>query len=123
MGVDRCDGAIPERFRTAFVALHKKNGAIMQNRSKLLLSVAAALIAGTAAASAQGYEWNGPRAGWDRTAPVYEVAPPRAAYYPGGAGPYGPLNGTNHPTPSSTQGDVGPEGNNNGTLTGVYRGW
>lgn len=26
-------------------------------------------------------------------------------------------NGTNHPTPSSTQGDVGPGGNNNGTLT------
>jgi hypothetical protein len=26
-------------------------------------------------------------------------------------------NGANHPTPSSTQGDVGPGGNNNGTLT------
>ncbi|OMI10912.1 hypothetical protein BSN85_14280 [Bradyrhizobium brasilense] len=36
---------------------------------------------------------------------------------------YGSFNGTNHPTPSSTQGDVGPEGNNNGTLTGVYRRW
>lgn len=29
----------------------------------------------------------------------------------------------NHPTPSSTRGDVGPEGNNNGTLTGIYRNW
>jgi hypothetical protein len=36
-------------------------------------------------------------------------------------GPYGAFNGTNHPTPSSTQGDVGPDGNNNGTLTGSYR--
>jgi hypothetical protein len=36
----------------------------------------------------------------------------------GGMGyePYGPV-GARHPTPSSTQGDVGPEGNNNGTLT------
>jgi hypothetical protein len=94
----------------------------MQNRSKLLLSVAAMLVAGTAAASAQGYEWNGPRAGWDRPAPVYEVAP-GPVYSPYGAGPYGALNGTNHPTPSSTQGDVGPEGNNNGTRTGIYRSW
>jgi hypothetical protein len=27
------------------------------------------------------------------------------------------LNESNHPTPKSTQGDVGPRGNNNGTLT------
>jgi hypothetical protein len=27
-----------------------------------------------------------------------------------------------HPTPSSTQGDVGPQGNNNGTFTGWYGG-
>lgn len=76
----------------------------MQNTSKLLGLITASLIAGTAAASAQGYDWNGPR-----------------AYYPDVAGPYGALNGTNHPTPSSTQGDVGPDGNNNGTLTGGYR--
>lgn len=44
-------------------------------------------------------------------------------YYSGTAGPYAALNGTNHPTPSSTQGDVGPDGNNNGTLTGGYRNW
>lgn len=91
----------------------------MQNKSKLLGLITASLVAGTAAASAQGYDWNRPSVGWDRTAPAYEpVQPP---YYPDVAGPYGALNGTNHPTPSSTQGDVGPGGNNNGTLTGRYR--
>jgi hypothetical protein len=44
-------------------------------------------------------------------------------HYPGPVGWYGALNGANHPTPSSSQGDVGPRGNNNGTLTGYYRGW
>ena len=92
----------------------------MQNKAKLLGLITASLIAGTAAASAQGYDWNGPRAGWGRTAPTYEPVQPRA-YYPGVERPYGALNGTNHPTPSSTQGDVGPDGNNNGTLTGGYR--
>lgn len=95
----------------------------MQNKSKLLGLITASLVAGTAAASAQGYDWDGPRVGWDRTAPAYEPVQPRA-YYPDyrdiGA-PYGAFNGTNHPTPSSTQGDVGPDGNNNGTLTGGYR--
>ena len=90
----------------------------MQNKSKLLCLITASLIAGTAAASAQGYDWNGQPLGY-RGAPAYEPVQPRA-YYPD-AGPYGALNGTNHPTPSSTQGDVGPEGNNNGTLTGAYR--
>ncbi|MGY8711037.1 hypothetical protein RAD16_35350 [Bradyrhizobium sp. 18BD] len=89
----------------------------MQNTSKLLCLITASLIAGTTAASAQGYGWSEPRAGWDRTAPGYEPMQPRA-YYPE---TYGTLNGSNHPAPSSTQGDVGPEGNNNGTLTGVYR--
>ncbi|MHC2618603.1 hypothetical protein ACVIW2_000635 [Bradyrhizobium huanghuaihaiense] len=92
----------------------------MQNTSKLLCLITASLVAGTTAASAQGYDWNGSRAGWDRTAPTYEPVQPRA-YYPDAGGPYGALNGTNHPTPSSTQGDVGPDGNNNGTLTGHYR--
>ncbi|MBR0839148.1 hypothetical protein JQ607_02980 [Bradyrhizobium liaoningense] len=94
----------------------------MQNKSKLLCLIAASLVAGTAAASAQGYDWNGPRPGWDR-GPAYEPLQPRVMYYPNVSGPYGALNGTNHPTPSSTQGDVGPEGNNNGTLTGRYRSW
>jgi hypothetical protein len=94
----------------------------MQNRSKLLCLITASLVAGTTAASAQGYDWNGARAGWDRTAPAYQPVQPRA-YYPDVAGAYGALNGTNHPAPSSTQGDVGPGGNNNGTLTGVYRSW
>lgn len=92
----------------------------MQNTSKLLGLITASLVAGTTAASAQGYDWNGPSVGWDRTAPAYEPVQPRA-YYPDVAGPYGLYNGTNRPTPSSTQGDVGPEGNNNGTLTGDYR--
>ncbi|QOG20699.1 MULTISPECIES: hypothetical protein [Bradyrhizobium] len=90
----------------------------MQNKSKLFCLITASLVAGTTAASAQGYGWNGPRAGWD--APAYETVQPRA-YYPEVTGPYGTLNGSNHPAPSSTQGDVGPAGNNNGTLTGVYR--
>ena len=92
----------------------------MQNKSKLLCLITAPLVAGTAAASAQGYDWNGPRVGWDRTASPYEPVQ-RRAYYPDVAGPYGAINGSNHPTPSSTQGDVGPDGNNNGTLTGGYR--
>ncbi|MCG6206569.1 hypothetical protein LPW26_18120 [Rhodopseudomonas sp. HC1] len=36
-------------------------------------------------------------------------------------GAAGSMNGENHPMPSSTQGDVGPGGNNNGTLTGPAR--
>ena len=91
----------------------------MQNKTKLLCLITASLIAGTTAASAQGYGWNEPQPGWGRT---YEPVQPRA-YYPDVAGPYGALNGSNHPAPSSTQGDVGPAGNNNGTLTGVYRSW
>ena len=92
----------------------------MQNTSKLLCLITASLVAGTTAASAQGYDWNGSHVGWDRTAPAYEPGQPRA-YYPDVAGPYDMYNGTNHPTPSSTQGDVGPGGNNNGTLSGRYR--
>ena len=95
----------------------------MQNKSKLVCLIAASLIAGTAAASAQGYDRFGNPVGWERSGPRYESVPPRAMYYRGAAGPYGALNGTNHPAPSSTQGDVGPEGNNNGTLTGAYRNW
>ena len=41
----------------------------MQNKSKLLCLITASLVAGTAAASAQGYDWNGSRMGWDRSAP------------------------------------------------------
>jgi hypothetical protein len=92
----------------------------MQNKSKLLCLVAASLVAGTAAASAQGYSWNSDP--WYR-GPAYETVQPRVQYYPGAAGPYGVINGSNHPAPSSTQGDVGPQGNNNGTLTGIYRTW
>ncbi|KJC34586.1 hypothetical protein [Bradyrhizobium sp. LTSP857] len=95
----------------------------MQRQMKLSFLIAATLVAGTAAASAQTYDRFGNPVGWQRTAPAYQPVQPRAMYYPGTAGPYGALNGTNHPTPSSTQGDVGPDGNNNGTLTGSYRNW
>jgi hypothetical protein len=95
----------------------------MQNKSKLLCLVAASLVAGMATASAQTYDRFGNPVGWERGGPRHETVQPRAMYYPGLGGPYGALNGANHPTPSSSQGDVGPDGNNNGTLTGSYRSW
>jgi hypothetical protein len=95
----------------------------MQRQMKLSFLIAATLIAGTAAASAQTYDRFGNPVRWERGGPRYEAVQPRAMYYPGTAGPYGALNSSNHPTPSSTQGDVGPDGNNNGTLTGSYRSW
>ncbi|WGD56013.1 hypothetical protein QA641_20215 [Bradyrhizobium sp. CB1650] len=95
----------------------------MQRNTKLACLVTASLVAGTTAASAQTYDWNDSGVGWERGGPAYEPVQPGPMYYPGPATPYGPLNGTNHPTPSSTQGDVGPGGNNNGTLSGRYRYW
>ena len=103
----------------------------MQRKLQLTALVAVSLVAGTAGAFAQGYDryaydrfgnamaWQ-PDAGY-----VAPVARPMYApgYYPG-PGPWGRgFNGSNHPTPSSSQGDVGPGGNNNGTLTGRYRAW
>lgn len=44
----------------------------MQDNSKLLCLITASLVAGASAASAQAYDWNGPRTGWDRPAPSYE---------------------------------------------------
>ena len=98
----------------------------MQHKIKILSLVAASLLATTAGAFAQGYDQYGRIVGWQRPAPRTETVQPRVNYNP--AQPswydsYGSYNGTNRPTPSSTQGDVGPEGNNNGTLTGVYRQW
>ncbi|OAF14158.1 MULTISPECIES: hypothetical protein [Bradyrhizobium] len=92
----------------------------MQRRTRLACLATISLIAGTTAASAQAYDWNGNPVGWDRGGYAYETGP---MYTPGPAAPYGTLNGSNHPAPSSTQGDVGPGGNNNGTLTGPYRSW
>ena len=93
----------------------------MQRKTKILSLAAASLIATTAGAYAQGYYpyrnssayYGGPR---------YETVQPRVMYNPQ-PGWYGAMNGTNHPAPSSSQGDVGPEGNNKGTLTGVDRQW
>jgi hypothetical protein len=100
----------------------------MQRTIKMAALAAATLVIGTAAASAQGYArygdsmaWMPPAAAYD-SEPVYEAAP-APAYAPGPATWGRGYNGTNHPTPSSSQGDVGPQGNNNGTLSGRYRQW
>jgi hypothetical protein len=97
---------------------------------KILSLAGAALIATTAGAFAQGYyPYGNSTAPEYYSGPRYETVPPRVVYYPAQPGSYGSYNGygssnsANHPTPSSSQGDVGPEGNNNGTLTGVYRQW
>ena len=95
----------------------------MQRKTKLLALVAASLVATTAGALAQGYDRNGNPVGWQRRGDGYEASSPRAMYAPRVVESYGAYNGTNHPTPSSTQGDVGPDGNNNGTLTGAYSRW
>ncbi|WGR93967.1 MULTISPECIES: hypothetical protein [unclassified Bradyrhizobium] len=94
----------------------------MQTKIKVVSLAAATLLATTAGAFAQGYYPYGDYGAWQyRGGPHYEAVPPDVSYYPAQPGWYGSLNGTNHPTPSSPQGDVGPEGNNNGTLTGFYR--
>lgn len=89
----------------------------MQRTIKLAAVAAIATAAGTAGAFADEFDYGYARG------PAYEegyVTTP--TYYRGygpGYGYYG--NGSNHPTPSSTQGDVGPGGNNNGTLSGHER--
>jgi len=101
----------------------------MQRTIKMAALAAITVVAGTAGALADEYGYGGygharygdsyawaPGPGYD---PGYVAAAPRPTYYRGGYGYYG--NGTNHPTPSSSQGDVGPGGNNNGTLTGPAR--
>ena len=90
---------------------------------KIVSLVAASLLATTAGAFAQGYYDQYGNPGGRYIAPRYQPVQPRAMYYPAQPGWYGSLNGANHPEPSSSQGDVGPEGNNNGTLTGIYRQW
>ncbi|MCC8936855.1 MULTISPECIES: hypothetical protein [Bradyrhizobium] len=94
----------------------------MNQKIKFLSLVAASVMATTAGAYAQGYYGSS----WDQeyaySGPRYYTAQPDVMYQPA-PGYYGAYNGARHPTPSSTQGDVGPSGNNNGTLTGVYRRW
>lgn len=104
----------------------------MQRKIQLAAIAAAALVAGTAGAFAQGYDRYGDSMAM-APAPSYGAGQgyvatgPEPTYYRsgygwnGGSGRYG--NGANHPTPSSTQGDVGPQGNDNGTVTGIYRRW
>ncbi|WP_407168457.1 hypothetical protein [Bradyrhizobium sp. ORS 111] len=92
----------------------------MQTKIKVVSLAAATLFATTAGAFAQGYYPYGNSGPYYRGGPRYEAVQPNVMYYPAQPGWYGSLNGANHPTPSSTQGDVGPEGNNNGTLTGPY---
>ncbi|WP_371821741.1 hypothetical protein [Bradyrhizobium sp. 41S5] len=79
------------------------------------------LIATTAGGFAQGYHPYGNPGPRCYGGPRYETYQPPVMYNEPGW--YGAMNGSNHPASSSTQGDVGPEGNNNGTLTGVYRQW
>ncbi|MBR1207630.1 MULTISPECIES: hypothetical protein [unclassified Bradyrhizobium] len=101
----------------------------MQRKIKILALAASALIATTAGAFAQGF-YDDPHRNadyaWDYNGPNFDRVRPHVTYYPAQRGWYGLYryhHGSNHPTPSSTQGDVGPEGNNNGTLMGVYRQW
>jgi hypothetical protein len=98
---------------------------LMQQKIQLMALVAATLVAGTAGAFAQVYDRYGNAVGWQPVGPRpgYETSVPPPMYYPGPVAWGRGFNGTNHPTPSSTQGDVGPGGNNNGTLTGRYRQW
>lgn len=95
----------------------------MNQKIKFLSLAAASLLATTAGAYAQGYVYESD----SEMGPAYSrydtTPPPAATYYQAQPGWYGAMNGSNHPVPSSTQGDVGPQGNNNGTLTGVYRRW
>ena len=94
----------------------------MQRKIKLMSLVAATFMAGTAGAFAQGYQVYGSSTAWEPVGPRYGYVSPQPMYW-GPGERYGALNGSNHPTPSSTQGDVGPQGNNNGTLSGYYRQW
>jgi hypothetical protein len=107
----------------------------MQRTIKMAALAAVTVVAGTAGAFADEYGYGyrdvgyGDSYAWGAPGPGYEegyvAVTPSPMYYhnygPRGYGYYG--NGSNHPTPSSTQGDVGPEGNDNGTRTGVYRRW
>lgn len=93
----------------------------MQFNLKAACLAAGMLIGGSGVALAQDAAFNG----------YYTMgAPPPVVYGPPMVAPdqYAIVgssgigfNGTNHPTPESTQGDVGPAGNNNGTLTGISR--
>ena len=76
--------------------------------------VAASLLASTLAASAQGQtDKSGKAMGSEKVgngSPTTKTPGQTSGSNMG-------ANGANHPTPSSTQGDVGPAGNNNGTRT------
>jgi hypothetical protein len=107
----------------------------MQRTIKIAALAAVTIVAGTAGALADEYGYYGGGRGYARYGDSYAWAPGPGynagpgyvpagpMYYRGyGYGTYG--NGSNHPTPSSSQGDVGPGGNNNGTLSGgYYRPW
>jgi hypothetical protein len=85
----------------------------MHSRIKMVAAVAASLLATTMVASAQSQtDSRGNAMGSERVG--NGVPTTRTPGVP--VGTVG-ANGANHPTPSSSQGDVGPEGNNNGTRT------
>jgi hypothetical protein len=91
----------------------------MKRNMTVMSLVAASLIAGTAGAYAATYP-TGQADEW-KPGPPAAAAPAQAYDYYGRYAWNERPNGSNHPTPESTQGDVGPGGNNNGTVTGVYR--
>ncbi|MFL9501141.1 hypothetical protein KQX63_22815 [Rhodopseudomonas palustris] len=91
----------------------------MTSRLTRLTGVAAAaLLATTMAAAAQSQtDSRGNAMGSQNVgngAPHTGTMAPSTTTGMGGKG----INGANHPTPSSTQGDTGPRGNNNGTISG-----
>ncbi|KPF89440.1 hypothetical protein IP86_27405 [Rhodopseudomonas sp. AAP120] len=91
--------------------------------TKIAGAAAAALLATTLAASAQGQtDTRGNAMGSQHVGNGGSMERGTMAPAPGTTtGAAGSMNGANHPTPSSTQGDVGPGGNNNGTRTGPAR--
>ncbi|ABE41500.1 hypothetical protein [Rhodopseudomonas pseudopalustris] len=91
--------------------------------SRIAGMAAAVLLATTMIAGAQSQtDTRGNAMGSERVGNGRAMERGTVAPAPGmTTGSSGRMNGANHPTPQSTQGDVGPEGNNNGTQTGTYR--
>ncbi|RJF74755.1 hypothetical protein [Rhodopseudomonas palustris] len=90
--------------------------------TKIAGAAAAALLATTIAAAAQGQTDTRGNAMGSQNVGNGSMQRGTMAPAPGTTtGAAGSMNGANHPTPSSTQGDVGPGGNNNGTRTGPAR--
>src|SRR4051794_15340397 len=97
-----------------------------QMRSKLLFVTltATSILAVPVAAVAQGQTDSTGKAMGSRHVTQSNQHVTHATQHKAHSGTVGANTGTHrtkHPTPSSTQGDVGPGGNNNGTLTSPTR--